>query len=798
MKISNNWLKDFISTDLNSDKISEYLTDIGLEVEGVEKFENIKGSLEGIVVGKVLSCEKHPNADKLNITTVDVGAENILQIVCGAPNVAAGQTVPVAVVGTKLYDKTGNSFEIKKAKIRGEVSEGMICAEDELGLSDDHGGIMILNDNYKKGELFKKYFEISQDEVYEIGLTPNRTDAMSHYGVARDLNAFLSSHQLKSDFKKLEVEEQEISGSHNFKIEVENEELVPRYLGAVIENIKILESPNWLKDRLKAIGLNPINNVVDITNYILHGLGQPLHAFDAAKIKGNKIIVGTAKEGTKFTTLDGVERILNGAEIMIKDGDQNPMCIAGVFGGADSGVSQETTKIVLESAYFNPVAIRKAAKFHSLNTDASFRFERGVDVKTARKALLVAVNMIEKFANGNLVGEILEFYPEEIKNNYVVFRYSKLDQILGMKIHREKVKAILKFLEIEILNEINDGLELSVPTYRADVTREIDVIEEILRIYGYNKINVPEKFSFTPVTLSLDDQDALENSWARTLQSQGFNEVMNNSLRSVKDETEAVKLLNPLSSDLAFMRKSLLEGLLENAAYNINRKNSDLKFFELGKIYHKKEKYLERKQLALLVTGRNHAENWTLPKSATNFYYLKSYVTLLLEKVKLTYQELPLDDSRFSEGLELILDGKTLVRLGKVSPEFLKDADVAQDVFYAEIELENCEQLRVKDNFKFIDVPKFNKIRRDLALLLDKQISYAELHSLAQKNPSKFLKNINLFDVYEGENLPEGKKSYALSFELLNEEKTLEEKDISEVMNTLIKSFKTEFNAELR
>lgn len=799
MKISNNWLKDYIDTDLNTDKISEYLTDIGLEVEGVEKFENIKGSLAGIVVGKVLTCEKHPNADKLNITTVDVGGENILQIVCGAPNVAAGQTVPVAVVGTKLFDKSGNSFEIKKAKIRGEVSEGMICAEDELGLSDDHGGIMILNESYKKGDLFSEYFDIAEDEVYEIGLTPNRTDAMSHYGVARDLNAFLLNNQLRSEFKKIEIKEPEISGTNDFVLEVEDAELTPRYLGAVIENIKISESPNWLKDRLKAIGLNPINNVVDITNYILHSYGQPLHAFDAAKISGNKIVVGNCPEGTKFKTLDGVERSLNGSEIIIKDGSQNPMCIAGVFGGADSGVTSETTKIVLESAYFNPVAIRKAAKFHGLNTDASFRFERGVDVKLARKILFKAVEMISEIANGNLVGEILEFYPEEIENNYVVFRYSKLDQILGVKIHREKVKSILKYLEIEILNEINDGLELSVPNYRADVTREIDVIEEILRIYGYNKIDLPEKFSFSPVSLNLDDQDALENSWARSLQSQGFNEVMNNSLRSVKDETEAVKLLNPLSGDLAFMRKSLLEGLLENAAYNINRKNADLKFFELGKIYHKRsEKYEERKQLALLVTGRNHAENWMLPKSATNFYYLKSYVTLLLEKLKLNFEELPLEDSRFSEGLELKSNGRTLAKLGKVSPEFLKDADVEQDAFYAEIEVENCEKLRVKNNFKFIDIPKFNKIRRDLALLLDKQISYAELHSLAQKNPSKFLKNINLFDVYEGQNLPDGKKSYALSFELLNEEKTLEEKDISEVMNALIKSFKSEFNAELR
>lgn len=798
MKISDNWLREYITTDLKTDKISEYLTDIGLEVEGVEKFENIKGSLENIIVGKVLTCEKHPNADKLNITTVDVGSGTPLQIVCGAPNVAAGQTVPVATVGTKLYDKSGSTFEIKKAKIRGEVSEGMICAEDEIGLSDDHGGIMILNESYKIGEPFANYFDISSDEVYEIGLTPNRTDAMSHYGVARDLNAFLGSNQLKADFKKLTNTPVEVLGSHDFKIEVENAELIPRYLGAVIENIKVSESPNWLKDRLKAIGLNPINNVVDITNYILHGFGQPLHAFDALKIRDNKIIVGTSPEGTKFKTLDGVERTLNGSEIMIKDGENNPMCIAGVFGGENSGVNSETTKIVLESAYFNPVAIRKAAKFHGLNTDASFRFERGVDAQNAKKTMLEAVKMIEEITGGKLAGEVMEFYPKTIENNYVVFRYSKIDQILGMKIHRAKIKEILKYLDIEILNEITDGLELSVPPYRADVTREIDVIEEILRIYGYNRVDIPAKFSFSPVTLSLNDQDALENSWARTLQSQGFNEVMNNSLRSVKEETDAVKLLNPLSGDLSFMRISLLDGLLENAAYNINRRTTDIKFFEIGKIYHKKDVYEERKQIALTVSGRNNAENWMLPKSATNFYYLKSYVTVLLEKLQISFEEKPLEDIRFSEALEFVSSGKTLARLGKVSEDYKKTYDVDQDVFYAEIELENCEKLRLKDNFKFVDISKFNKIRRDLALLVDKDIAYAQLQTAALKNPSKFLKAVNLFDVYEGENLPEGKKSYALSFELLSEEKTLEEKDISEVMNALIKTFKSEFSAELR
>ena len=799
MKISNNWLKDYIKTDLKTEKIGEYLTDIGLEVEGIEKYESVKGSLEGIVVGKVLTCEQHPNADKLKKTTVDVGNGKILNIVCGAPNVAAGQIVPVAVVGTKIHTKDGNSFDIKEAKIRGEVSQGMICAEDEMGLSDDHGGIMILDETYKIGDDFSKYFELSNDEVYEIGLTPNRTDAMSHYGVARDLNAFLVSNQMKSEFEKAVSKPLTIEGTTDFQLEVEDSELCPRYIGAVIENVKVAESPDWLKNRLEAIGLSPINNIVDITNFILHGFGQPLHAFDADKIKGKKVKVGVNKEGTKFTTLDGTERALNGSEIMIKDGENNPMCIAGVFGGQNSGVSNDTKTIFLESAYFNPIAVRKGAKFHGLNTDASFRFERGVDPNNVRTAITHAISMMEEISGGKLVGPLLEHYPKKIEDHYVILRFSKVEQILGTKIHKEKIKEILKSLDINVLNEIQNGLEISVPAYRADVTREIDVIEEILRIYGYNKIDSPQKISFTPVKLSFDDQDALENSWARTLQSNGFNEVMNNSLTTVKDETDAVKLLNPLSGDLAFMRTSLMEGLLENADYNIKRKNSDIKFFELGKIYHKREgKYEERKQLAILVSGRNVAENWLQPKSATDFYYLKSYVKILLDKLNLNIEEKSLEDARFSDALELVSEGKTIARLGKVSPQSLKDADLDQDCFYAEIELETCQSLRSKENFKFVDIPKFNKIRRDLALLIDKNISYNDLYKSAKKNPSKYLKNINLFDVYEGKNLPEGKKSYAMSFELLNEEKTLEEKEISEVMNSLIKSFQKEFSAELR
>lgn len=799
MKISNNWLKDYIKTDIKPEKIGDYLTDIGLEVEGIEKYESIKGSLEGIIIGKILTCEKHPNADKLKKTTVDIGNE-ILDIVCGAPNVEAGQVVPIATIGTRVYTKDDDFFEIKEAKIRGEKSQGMICSGDELGIDNDHDGIMILDENkYEIGKPLADYFNIVKDEIYEIGLTPNRTDAMSHYGVARDLFAFLSTNQIKSEFDKIIAKPTNGEGEHTFKIEIEDSQLCPRYIGAVIENVKVAPSPDWLQNRLKAIGVNPINNVVDITNYILHGLGQPLHAFDADKISQKTIKVGRSQKGTTFTTLDGVERTLTGNEIMIKDGAQTPLCIAGVLGGANSGVSNDTKTIFLESAYFNPVAVRKTAKNHALNTDASFRFERGVDPNLTNTAITHAINMIVDIAGGKLVGNILEFYPEKIEANYVVLRYSMVDQILGIKIHREKIKEILKSLDINILNEITNGLELSVPTYRADVTREIDVIEEILRIYGYNKIDAPQKISFTPVKLNLKDLDELENSWARNLQSNGFNEVMNNSLTSLKDEANAVKLLNPLSGDLAFMRTSLLEGLMENAAYNINRKTSDIKFFEVGKIYHKNNNYQERKQLAMLVSGKNVAENWKEPKAMADFYHLKGYVNILLKRLEISWEEKALEDSRFSDAIQIIVEDKVIAKIGKVSPQIMKEFSVEQECFYAEIELETAQQLREgEEHFKFIDIPKFNKIRRDLALLVDKNISYSELYKNAKNNPSPYLMNINLFDVYEGKNLPEGKKSYALSFELLNENKTLEDKEIAQVMDSLINSFKKEFSAELR
>lgn len=799
MKISNNWLGEYLSTDLKIERIGEILTDIGLEVEGIESFETIKGALKGIVVGKVMTCEKHPNADKLKVTTIDVGTGNLLSIVCGAPNVEAGQKVAVATVGTKIYAKDGSFFEIKKAKLRGEVSEGMLCSEVELGIGEDNSGILVLEeDRYEVGKPLNDYIEVGSDHVYEIGLTPNRTDAMSHYGVARDLHAYLTSNSQKSDFEKLSLQALEGQGESEFEIEVEDPTLTPRYVGALIENVTIEASPEWLQNRLLAIGLAPINNVVDITNYILHGLGQPLHAFDADKIASQKVKVGTLPKGTKFTTLDGVERSLSGEEIMIKDGSDNPLCIAGVFGGINSGVGEETQRVFLESAYFNPVAVRKAAKFHGLSTDASFRFERGVDPAQTKIALSYAVKLMEEIAGGSLVGEVMDLYPSTIEGQYVVLRYSMLDQILGIKIHREKVKEILRSLDITLLNEIQNGLELSVPTYRADVTREIDVIEEILRIYGYNKVESPAKFTFSPVKLSTNDQDELENSWARTLQSVGFNEVMNNSLTSIKDPKDAVKLLNPLSGELAYLRTSLLEGLLHNAAFNINRKSADLKFFELGKIYHKTKTYSERKQLALLTTGKDHADNWKSQGEVSDFYRLKGYVSLLLQRLGLAWEEEELEDDRFSDGLAFKVGNQIFARLGIVSKEALKAADVEQKCYYAEIELQHAQSLRETNNLKFQDLPKFNVIRRDLALLIDKNVRYSELKKAVEKKPSRFLRKVNLFDVYEGKNLPEGKKSYALSFELLNEEKTLEEKEISQVMNQLISLFETEFGATLR
>lgn len=797
MKIAKSWLKQYITTNFNSEKISVFLTDIGLEVEGVETYQSIKGGLEGFVVGEVMACERHPNADKLQLTQINVGSE-VLPVVCGAPNVALGQKVALATIGTKIYGKNNESFEIKKSKIRGEESHGMLCSEVELGIGTDDSGIAILPQDYQPGTPLKHYIEAFTDEVFEIGLTPNRTDAMSHYGVARDLHAYLYCKEKESSFLKLERQLLNKVAEHSFQIEIENQEECPRYKLAILENIKVKESPDWLKSKLKSIGLIPINNVVDITNFILHSYGQPLHAFDAKKISGQKIIVGNCPKDSIFETLDGVERKLNGTEIMIKDAQHQPLCIAGVFGGMQSGVSSETTTIALECAYFNPVLVRKASKFHNLNTDASFRFERGVDPNFTSLAMQEAILMLQDLAEGQLTGDILEFFPKKLENNYVLLRFSKVDQVLGLKIHREKIKEILKSLEIVILNEIPDGLELSIPLYRADVTREIDVIEEILRIYGYNKVESPDKIAFSYTQINKKIQDHLENKWANTLVSNGFLEVINNSLTQLEQPENAVKLLNPLSNELLHLRTSLLEQMLDNALYNINRKASDIKFFELGKIYHKKEQFVERKQLALLLSGNNLATNWLNTSDATDFFKTKAFTYLLVGNLGLTIIEKPIIDKRFDEVLGLFVNEVCIAKLGKISPDLLKKKDINQACFYAEIELEYCFANQQNQSVLCKELPKFNKIKRDLALLVNKSLNYSEITAVVEKNKSPYVKSMKLFDVYEGKNLPENKKSYALSFELLNEEKTLDEKEITTIMNELIEKLQAELGAELR
>lgn len=810
MKISYNWLSSYIKTDLEVQKIGEILTNTGLEVEAIENTASELQELKGVVVGKVITLEKHPNADKLKVATVDVGIGENLQIVCGAPNIAEEQKVPVATVGTVLKGADGTSFTIKEAKLRGVDSFGMICSEAELGVSDNHDGIWVLEPAYKIGtpisELIKK---TNTDTLIEIGLTPNRTDAMSHFGVARDLHAALNVLKQKSELVPVSTESFDnlkISGKNPIEIEIKSPELAPRYAGLYLENIEIKPSPEWLQERLRTIGLNPINNVVDITNYVLHDLGQPLHAFDAEKISGKKIIVQQLPAGTEFTTLDGVNRKLNGSELMICDANGG-MCMAGIYGGINSGVTETTKSIFLESAYFDPVSVRKSSKSHGLNTDSSFRFERGVDPNLTLTALKKAAMMLVEFAGAQIVGEISDFYPAPIENFKTVLRYHKLDQLLGERLHREQVKGILESLDIQIISESNETLELSIPPYRADVLREVDVIEEILRIYGYNKIKTPAKISFTPVKNTEKDAQKIENAIAQTLIGRGFHEAMNNSVVKAGyqqiyglDESKSVKLLNPLSSDLSIMRQSMLSGLLENTAYNINRKTSDIKLFEFGKIYNKTaEGHQENYRLAILMSGNKSAENWNNPGAKANFFTLKGAVSEILKRLGISeIQEKPFVNTVYSDALSIEIDGKELGTLGIVHKNILKKADISQEVFFAELNWELLVEISSEFRLKYKEISKFPSVNRDLALLIDQNIMYSELYNSTQNLDISLLKSMELFDVYEGDKLPEGKKSYAMSFVLQNEEKTLSDVEIENVMNELIRNFQQNFNAQLR
>lgn len=811
MKISYNWLSSYVKTDIDVNKIGEILTSIGLEVEGIESSDTNSNNLEGVIVGKVVALEKHANADKLRVATVDVGTGDPLQIVCGAPNIAEEQKVAVATVGTELTGKDGKSFKIKEAKLRGVDSFGMICSEAELGFSDNQDGIWVLEPSVKIGTPIADLIEKSNsDAMFEIGLTPNRTDAMSHFGVARDLNAALNVLKINSKFSASNVEEfdqiNKKDSESPINIEIKNSDLAPRYAGIYLENISVKPSPEWIQERLKTIGLQPINNVVDITNYILHDLGQPLHAFDADKINGKKIIVQTLPKGTKFKTLDGNERALNGSELMICD-EKGGLCMAGIYGGLDSGVSESTKNIFLESAYFEPVTIRKGSKFHGLNTDSSFRFERGVDPNMTITALKKAVILLNQYADAEIVGEIQDIYPNPIQNFKVVLRYHKIDQLLGERIHRERIKNILDLLEIKIISESNETLEVEVPPYRADVQREVDLIEEILRIYGYNQIKMPEKVTFSVVKNEVIGHQRLENITANYLVSLGFHEAMNNSLvkneyQSVYglNEEEGVRMLNPLSGDLAVMRQTMLSGLLDNTAYNINRKNSDIKLFEIGKTYKKLNKgYEETYQLALLLSGNTSRENWTKSAQKSSFYHLKGTAEQLLKRLNINdAKQKPVSLNNFSDAISFELNGKEFGIVGIVDKKILKKADVSQDVFYAEFNWEMIVEFASEYKLQYKEISKFPAVKRDLALLLDKEISYSELYESTQNLKLDLLKSVQLFDVYEGDKLPEGKKSYALSFVLQNEEKTLADTEIEKTMNELIRNFQKNFNAELR
>lgn len=808
MKISYNWLKQFIKVDWDAEKTGELLTDLGLEVEGIEIVESIKGSLKGIVVGEVLTCVQHPNADRLKVTTVNIGGDSPLQIVCGAPNIAVGQKVPVAAIGTILYDDKGDSFKIKKGKIRGEESFGMICAEDELGLGQGHDGIMVLDTDLKVGTPCAKVFKIESDEVFEIGLTPNRADAMSHYGVARDLRAGLIQNGLQLELispsvMDFHVDERKL----RIDVEVENKELVPRYCGITISDIEVKESPKWLQNKLKTIGVTPKNNIVDATNFVLHELGQPLHAFDASRIKGNKIVVKTLPEGTKFVTLDGIERTLHQDDIMICDGELNPLCIAGVFGGFKSAVTESTSNIFLESAYFNAVSIRKTAKRHTLNTDASFRFERGIDPNFVQYALKRTALLIVEIAGGKISSDLSDFYPEKIEDFQVFISYERLNRLIGDEIPKETIKNILASLEIKLNSETDGGIGLTIPSYRVDVTREVDVIEEVLRVYGYNNVKFSHKLN-TSISSDKFDGIKIENTIANQLSAQGFNETMANSLTKASyiDLTENlnvehdVAMLNPLSSDLGVMRQSLLFSGLESVIYNINRKNKSLKFFEFGKTYHKYQSdYEEQKHLALFVSGNRTKDSWTAKATKSDYFYLKGVVTALLMRLGITkLKTTPTKNDVFSEGISFGLGKIKLVDFGVVNQKILKNFGIKQEVLFADFNWENILKVASRKGFKVISLPKFPSVKRDLALLLDKEVSFSEVYNIAFQTERNLLKDVDLFDVYEGDKLPEGKKSYAVSFVIQDDSKTLTDKQIEKVMQKMQESLEKNLKATLR
>lgn len=804
MKISYNWLKDYLQLDVNPDELSVLLTDCGLEVEGISVFESVKGSLEGLVVGEVKTKEKHSNADKLSVTTVDIGGSVLLPIVCGAPNVEVGQKVIVAPPGVTLFPVEGDAFKIKETKIRGEVSQGMICAEDEIGLGEAHDGIMVLDADFKVGTAANQYFEILRDTIFDIGLTPNRIDAASHIGVARDLVAVFTHLGSSVEIHKPSIEDFHVD-NHDLKIEVEVEDpnACPRYAGLTITGIKVQTSPQWLQNRLRSIGLSPINNVVDITNYVLHETGQPLHAFDADKIEGGKIVVRKLPEGTPFKTLDEVDRKLSADDLMICD-TQKGMCIAGVFGGIDSGVSNSTKSIFLESAYFDPRTIRKTAKRHELNTDASFRFERGADPNITIYALKRAALLIKEIAGGSISSDIVDAYPNKIEDFKIKFSYDKCDQLIGKRIPRDVIKQILTSLEIEVTDESDEQLQVLVPPYRFDVRREADLVEEVLRIYGYNNVELGASANFAFATNSHSSTNYIEVI-SELLTGTGFSEIMNNSIsRSsyYKESDRMVAVMNPLNAELDVMRKTMLYGGLESVARNQNHQNPNIKFYEFGKSYHVQEDgfFGEQRQLAVLVSGDLYPESWNTAKGQVDYYFLKGVVEKILAKLGITKPGIVSEDFSAGEmtGEAYSILKKNVVKLGQLDNSLLQRFGIKNDVYYAVFNWENVESLLSVNKTRFKELSKYPVVKRDLALLIDTNVKFEEIEKLAKRTEKKILKSVNLFDVYEGDKIEKGKKSYAVSYLIQDESKTLKDAEVDKVMDKLIEVYKKELGAEIR
>ena len=821
MKISYKWLKDLLNFNLTAEETAAYLTDCGLEVEGIETFETVKGGLRGLKIGEVLTCEAHPNSDHLHVTTVNVGEEEPLHIVCGAPNVAAGQKVVVATIGTVLYSGD-ESFTIKKSKLRGEPSEGMICAEDEIGLGTSHDGIMVLPEEAVPGTPAAEYFKVESDTIFEIGLTPNRCDAICHFGVARDLYAALMQHGVPCStlVRRNARAVQPVASVHpRIDILIENQKDCPRYSGVLIDGVKVQDSPEWIQTKLKSVGVRPINNIVDITQYIMLELGQPMHAFDADKIEGNKVIVKNLPEGTPFVTLDGNEIKLSADDLMICN-EKEGMCIAGVYGGLHSGITENTTRLFLESAYFNPVSIRKTAKRHGLKTDASFRYERGCDPSITVYALKRAVELVLELAGGYPVMNILDRYPNEIEPAQITLYYEDVNQVAGKVIEKQTITKILVLLDMEVKPAGDDKLIVTVPQNKADVTRPIDLIEEILRIYGYNNIEIPTTLTYDMSCLRQGDNAyQMQTTISKYLADNGFFEVMNNSLTKAEyaqrfdflDERETVKLLNPLSSELNAMRQSLLFCGLENVSRNVNNKTADLRLFEFGKIYRLNPqsvvgddvtvRYQEREMMSLLVTGKLGDDNWEGKSAEADFFYLRNMIDNFLLKVNFPMEKIQLvtdtEPKMFVQHVSYKVDDVTPIHVGILRADILRYFDLKKPVYYAEIDVEAVNALR-KTAVNYTPINPYPAVRRDLALVVDKDVTYDTLEKIGYKYASKLLKQVSLFDVFEGAALGEGKKSYALNFVLQSADRTLTDEEINKTMNKLVSAYEREVGAKLR